>query len=190
MHSCSVRLSWSRLMHCEIKDRPIMKVIQTALAACAALILALGATRHTPSVASSSAQDHPLATSSAAFADRRTSFATVDDYKFDAAVQIVQFNGAHTFSGKLPPMLPAVVVLRITVDERGRITDMWVQRAPEGDVLASKIAMASMRRAGAMPRPLNLANGPDRSLSYSETFLFNADNRFQVRTLAPIQTPD
>jgi protein TonB len=165
-----------------------MKANHTSLAAYAAVIFALGATKHTP--ASSSPQDHPLADSRAAFADRRTSFATVDDYKFDAAVQIVQFNAAHTFSGKLPPMLPAVVVLRITVDERGRITDMWVQRAPEGDVLTSKIAMASMRRAGAMPRPLNLANGPDRLLSYSETFLFNADNRFQVRTLAPIQTPD
>jgi protein TonB len=171
-------------------DRTIMKASQTALSACAALILALSATRHTPSVASLSTQDRPVATSIESYADRRTSFATADDYKFDAAVQIVQFNTAHTFSGKLPPMLHAIVVLRITVDERGRITDMWVQRAPEHGLLASKIALASMHRAGAMPRPLNLANGPDRSLSYSETFLFNAENRFQVRTLAPVQTPD
>jgi protein TonB len=167
-----------------------MKANRTALAACAALVFTLGATRHAPGVASSSMQDQLELSSGAGFADRRTSFATVDDYKFDAAVQIVQFNAAHTFSGKLPPMLPAVVVLRITVDESGRITDMWVQRAPEHGQLASEIAMASMHRAGVMPRPLNLANGPDRLLSYSETFLFNADNRFQVRTLAPIQTPD
>jgi protein TonB len=85
---------------------------------------------------------------------------------------------------------PAVVGLRITVDASGRITEMWVQREPEGDDRAAKIAMASMDRAGVLPRPLNLADGPDRSLSYSETLLFNADNQFQLRTLAPIQTPD
>lgn len=123
-------------------------------------------------------------------AHRRTWFESVDDYKFDAAVEIVRFNTAHTFSGKLPPMLPAVIVLRITVDERGWITNVWVQRAPEGDYLASQIAIAAMHRAGILPRPLNLANGPDRSLSFSETFLFNADNRFQIRTLAPVQTSD
>jgi protein TonB len=70
------------------------------------------------------------------------------------------------------------------------MTDVWVQRAPENDDGAAKIAMASMFRAGVLPRPLNLASGPERSLSYSETFLFNADNRFQMRTLAPVQTED
>jgi protein TonB len=82
------------------------------------------------------------------------------------------------------------VVLRITVDEDGWITNVWVQRAPEGDDLASTIAIDSMYRARTLPRPLNLANGADGTLSYSETFLFNADNQFQIRTLAPVQTAD
>jgi protein TonB len=102
----------------------------------------------------------------------------------------MRYNTAHTFSGKLPPMLPAVVVLRITVDDTGRMTDVWVQRAPEDDIDAARIAVASMHRAGVLPRPFNLATGPERSLSYSETFLFNDDYRFQIRTLAPIQTED
>jgi protein TonB len=117
-------------------------------------------------------------------------FDSVDSYKYHVARHIMRYNADHTFSGKLPPMLPAVVVLRITVDEMGRMTDCWVQRSPEDDNGAAKIAVASMRRAGVLPRPLNLASGPNRSLSYSETFLFNDDYRFQIRTLAPIQTED
>lgn len=164
-----------------------MNTSRTALAACAAFIFTLPACSY---AANSSTQYQPQAAPGASVAGQRTSFNSVDDYKFDAAAQVVQFNAAHTFTGKLPTMLPAVVVLRITVDESGRMTDVWVQRSPEDDDLASKIAMASMHRAGVLPRPLNLANGPDRSLSYSETFLFNADNLFQIRTLAPIQTAD
>jgi protein TonB len=62
---------------------------------------------------------------------------------------------------------------------------MCGQRSRDDD--ASRVAVASMRRTGMLPRPFNLASGPARSLSYSETFLFNADYRFQLRTLAPIQ---
>ena len=164
-----------------------MKTNRTTLAACAAFIVALPAFGH---AANFRAHDQAQATAGAGSADGRAYFNHVDDYKADAAAHIMQFNAGHTFSGKLPRELPAVVVLRITVDEGGRITEMWVQRAPEGDDRASKIAMASIERAGVLPRPLNLAGGPDRSLSYSETFLFNADNQFQIRTLAPIQTPD
>jgi protein TonB len=85
-------------------------------------------------------------------------------------------------------MLPAIVVLRITVDDTGRMTDVWVQRSIDDE--ASRVAVASMRRVGTLPRPLNLATGPGRSLSFSETFLFNDDYRYQIRTLAPIQTED
>jgi protein TonB len=100
----------------------------------------------------------------------------------------MRYNGAHTFSGKLPPMLPAIVVLRITVDRDGRVSDVVVQRSRDSE--ASKVALASMKRTVSLPRPFNLATGPGRSLTFSETFLFNADYRFQLRTLAPVQTAD
>ena len=119
---------------------------------------------------------------------QRTAFANLDAYKADVAAQIMRYNAAHTFSGKLPPMLPAVVVLSITVDGEGRMTHVSVQRSRDQD--ASKVALASMQRTGSLPRPFNLATGPGRSLTFSETFLFNADYRFQLRTLAPVQTAD
>ncbi len=119
---------------------------------------------------------------------QRTSFSSLDAYKADVAAQIMRYNGAHTFSGKLPPMLPAVVVLSITVDRDGRMTNVSVQRSRDQD--ASKVALASMQRTGSLPRPFNLATGPGPSLTFSETFLFNADYRFQLRTLAPVQMAD
>lgn len=117
-------------------------------------------------------------------------FSSVNEYKLLAAKHVMRYNSAHTFSDKLPPMLAAVVVLSITVDEYGALTEVLVQRPPARDDGESDIAVASVRRVGTMPRPFNLANGSGQTLTYSETFLFNADRRFQIRTLAPVQTAD
>jgi protein TonB len=167
-----------------------MKTNRTGFGACATIILTIAACGNAQSGVNSAPQYQLQEGPIAASKQRRVSYESVDDYKFDAAVKIMRLNAARTFRGELPSMLPAVVVLRITVDESGQIMNLWVQRAPEGDNESSRIAIAAMYRARFLPRPLNLANGPDRSLSYSETFLFNDDNRFQIRTLAPIQMPD
>ncbi|HEX9142638.1 MAG TPA: hypothetical protein VGA09_00105, partial [Candidatus Binatia bacterium] len=44
----------------------------------------------------------------------------IDSYKVAVANHIARSNLGNTFEGRLPPMLPAVVVLRITVDSLGR----------------------------------------------------------------------
>jgi protein TonB len=107
---------------------------------------------------------------------------SLDAYKTEVAHHVLRHNAAHTFSGRLPPMLPAIVVLNITVDKDGRMTDVVVQRSRDPD--ASRVAVASMARCGTLPRPPQLlADGSD-SLTFSETFLFNADYRFQLRSLA------
>ncbi len=116
---------------------------------------------------------------------QRSEFASVDTYKSDAALHIMRHNPDRTFNGALPAMLPAIVVLRITVDQMGKVTKATVQRSRDDD--ASRVALASIERTAYLPRPANLAVGPGRSLTYMETFLFNGDYRFQLRTLAPIQ---
>lgn len=156
----------------------------------------LTACGHSPTVAptASSAGARPHADSPPGYAatearsslsHQRAAFDNIDVYKADAARQIVRQNADHTFSGALPPMLPAIVVMRITVDQNGKLTQASVLRSRDEE--ASKVALASMRRTGYLPMPYNLARGPARSLTYMETFLFNADYRFQLRTLAPVQ---
>ena len=160
-------------------------------AACAVLLASLAACGQPPKVAPSPAPQYARHTPAAPpepVSGQRTRFDSVDTYKYDVAEQVMRYNAAHTFSGRLPPMLPAIVVLSITVDDSGKMTKVAVQRSRDHD--ASKVALASMERAGPLPRPFNLAPGPGSSLTFSETFLFNADYRFQLRTLAPIQYSD
>jgi protein TonB len=107
----------------------------------------------------------------------------LDAYKAEVAQHVVRRNAGHTFSGRLPPMLPAIVVLNITVDKDGRMTSVVVQRSRDPD--ASKVAVASMERSGTLPRlPASLLASNGASLTFSETFLFNSDYRFQLRSLA------
>jgi protein TonB len=94
----------------------------------------------------------------------------------------MQRNPQQTFSGQLPPMLPAIVVVNVTVDKDGEVKDVEVQRSRDPD--ASKVAVDSMKRSGPLPKPVNLlANNAD-SLTFSETFLFNDQYRFQLRSVA------
>jgi periplasmic protein TonB len=123
----------------------------------------------------------PARAAAAPLPGQRASYDDVDHYKEEVAEHIMRANAGYTFSGKLPPILPAIVVLRITVDANGRMTDVAIQRARHK--LPSQVALASMKRAGILPKPQNLASA-GRTLSFSETFLFNADDRFQLRTLA------
>ena len=172
-----------------------MNTIRSTRAACAVLLASLAGCGQLPKVAPSPVPQYPSQYSDyapvappGAVPGQRTSFDSVDTYKVDVAQHVMRYNAAHTFSGRLPPMLPAVVVLRITVDNTGKLTEVAVQRSRDED--ASNVALASVRRAGPLPMPFNLATGPGRSLTFSETFLFNADYRFQLRTLAPIQYSD
>lgn len=79
-------------------------------------------------------------------------------------------------------MLPAVVVLNITVDREGQLTDVQVQRSR--DQGASEVALASLRRSGPLPPPDGLGSQHADLMTFSETFLFGERYRFQIRTLA------
>jgi protein TonB len=106
--------------------------------------------------------------------------ATVDAYKKGVAYHILRSNLGHTFDDYLPPpKLPAVVVLRISVDSTGNLTDVFVQRSR--DAAASAEAIASIRRSGTFPLPCGLIMQPDATLSFSETFHFNGQYQFQLR---------
>lgn len=108
--------------------------------------------------------------------------ASLDAYKAEVAQHVMRANSGHTFSGQLPPMLPAIVVVNITVGEDGELQDVAVQRSRDPD--ASKVALDSMRRTGRLPRPANLLATNMRALTFSETFLFDHQYRFQLRSLA------
>lgn len=113
--------------------------------------------------------------------------AGLDDYKTQVAQHVVQHNPGHTYEGRLPPMLPAIVVLEITVDKNGQLTKVEVQRSR--DPGASQVALAAMRRSTPLPRPQQLALATGK-LTFSETFLFADRDRYQLRSLAGPQASE
>lgn len=106
----------------------------------------------------------------------------IDDYKLLVAAHILQTNSAIAFSGQLPPMLPAIVVVEIKVGHDGAVQHVRVVRSRDNE--ASRVALAAVRLGSPLPRPGHLLKHHHKTLDFSETFLFNKDYQFQLRTLA------
>lgn len=105
------------------------------------------------------------------------------DYKMLVAQQILDANPTSTFSGRLPPMLPAIVVVDIGVNRDGELIGVTVKRSRNSE--ASRVALAAVRKVGApFPKPRHLLARGHKTLDFSETFLFNDKFQFQLRTLA------
>jgi protein TonB len=124
----------------------------------------------------------PSTTPSTTIAPAAPRSPALDAYKTEVALHVVRQNPDYTFSGRLPEMLPAIVVLSITVDKDGKVTNVAVQRSRDPD--ASQVAVASMWRSGDLPKPDRLLANNNDSVTFSETFLFNDEYRFQLRSLA------
>jgi protein TonB len=110
--------------------------------------------------------------------------AGVDDYKTQVARHVAAHNPERMYSGTLPPILPAIVVLRITVDRDGQLDDVAVLRSRDPE--ASEIALTSVRRSNPLPAPQQLAQATGK-LMFLETFLFADSDRYQLRSLADPQ---
>jgi protein TonB len=110
---------------------------------------------------------------------------SVDDYKSRVAHHVIEHNRELYFTGTLPPLMPAIVVLRITVDRAGQIINAEVQRSRDPD--ASQVALDSLWRSAPLPAPQWLAVQAGGTLTYMETFLFGERYRYQLRSLEPLQ---
>jgi protein TonB len=111
----------------------------------------------------------------------------LDDYKTQVARHVIEHNPERNYSGILPPLLPAIVVLRITVDRDGRLEHVAVERSRNPQ--AAAIALAAVRRSAPLPPPQALARAHGK-VTFSETFLFADADRYQLRSLASPQASE
>ena len=107
---------------------------------------------------------------------------TLESWKQRAAERIQQVNRKSLFEGRPEHLLRAVVVVELTVDRDGKVTNSKIMRSPgigELDIAA----LRSLRAASPLPAPPSslLVRG---ALVYQETWLFRKDGRFQLRSLA------
>ncbi len=107
---------------------------------------------------------------------------TTDDYKRDLALRISQVNAQKVYAGRPQALLRSVVVLRYAVDGRGNLVRSEIMRSNH-DRETESIALASLRSSAPFPKPAAhlLRRG---QMEISETWLFNNDGRFQLRTIA------
>lgn len=108
------------------------------------------------------------------------------DWRRAAAEHIHGIHQARIFPGRPPHPLKAVVVLQLTVGPDGRVHRADVLRAPEhAKHLGSEAVRLAMAASPLPPPPAQIvARG---SLRITETWLFRADEQFQLRTLALTQ---
>jgi protein TonB len=107
---------------------------------------------------------------------------TLDDYKRDLARRISQRNANRVFPGRPQALLRSVVVVRYAVDANGSLLRSEIMRSNR-DRETEATALATLRSAVPFPRPAAHLVRKGR-VEMSETWLFNNDGRFQLRTVA------
>jgi protein TonB len=146
----------------------------------AAVVTACGSLN--PPAPATEAQGDALAADTPTNMCNRNARPNIDTYKIGVARHILRSNLGHTVDDDMPQVLPASVVVRLSVDRFGKISDVAVQRTR--DDTAAEEAVASIRRSGTFPLPCGLIARPDGKLTFFETFLFNRQYQFQLRSLA------
>lgn len=111
--------------------------------------------------------------------------ATYDAYKRTLALCISEMNAAHVYSGRPQALLRSVVVLKYTVDAHGNLKHSNIMRSNK-DVETEATALSTLRKSAPFPKPAShlLRRG---QIEIVETWLFNNDGRFQLRTVAQPQ---
>ncbi len=117
--------------------------------------------------------------------DATSTARTIDDYKRDIAQRISQVNSTRIYPGQPQALLRSVVVLRFSVDGSGKLLKSEILRSNR-DSVTEATALSSLRNTAPFPKPASglLRNG---RVELSETWLFNNDGRFQIRSVAQTQ---
>lgn len=106
----------------------------------------------------------------------------LEEWKQRAAERIHQVNRKDLFEGRPEHLLRAVIVVEITVDRQGNVTNSSIRRSPSIASL-NAAALRQLRNASPLPSP-PVALISRGALTYQETWLVRKDGRFQLRSLA------
>ena len=94
----------------------------------------------------------------------------------------IWLRNAEVYADPVPEMLKSIVVLEVTIDRAGNPIDVSVYRS-NGFKHLETLALESIVRAAPFPAPAaGVLQGPG-CVTFLETFLFRADERFQLRSL-------
>jgi len=113
--------------------------------------------------------------------------ATLADYQREVARLLHEANRGMVFQGPPPNPVRAVVVMRAEIDVLGEARRLDLLRAPWHDPWLAMLVEQTWRRAEPFPRPsMKLLNGGN-AVTLTETWLFDYQGRFRLRTLSEAQ---
>ena len=100
------------------------------------------------------------------------------DYKTDAAKHLYAAYPMRIFKGKMPPLLYAVGVLNVEIDQVGRVTRLDWMRAPNHAPEVVAEIERTVRKAAPFPAPSRMGK-----VVYTDTWLWHKSGKFQLDTL-------
>ncbi len=103
---------------------------------------------------------------------------TPRDYRRDAASHLYERNQQRVYKGKMPPLLYAVGVLQVEVDNKGHVTSTSWMRAPKHAPEVMAEIERAVRQAEPYPAPVRMGR-----VTYTDTWLWHKSGRFQLDTL-------
>lgn len=109
-------------------------------------------------------------------------------YKRELAQRIYQANANNIYTDRPQALLRSVIVLTYQINSDGKLLHSEILRTNH-DKTAEKIALSSLRNATPFPKPPSHLLRSAK-LDVTETWLFNDDGRFQLRTIALPQRDD
>lgn len=113
--------------------------------------------------------------------------ATVEEYRHEFAKLLHAANPGMVFAGPPPNPVRAVIVMRAEIDAIGGLRRLELVRAPWHDPWLEDLVRQTVRYVEPLPRPsLKLLNGAG-SVAFHETWLFDYEGRFRLRTLSQAQ---
>lgn len=112
--------------------------------------------------------------------------ATLADYKREIAGVLQSANRGRVFEGPPPNPVRAVIVMRAEIDPLGEAR-LHLLRAPWHDPWLPELVAQTVRQAEPLPRPsMKLLHGGN-SVSFTETWLFDYEGRFRLRSMSQAQ---
>ncbi|MFT5962335.1 MAG: protein TonB [Burkholderiaceae bacterium] len=103
---------------------------------------------------------------------------TLEGYKEALAQRISNANASLVYGGRPQAFLRSVVVVKFSIDASGKLLHSDIMRSNH-DSTTEATALTSLRSSAPFPRPAVQLLKHGR-LDISETWLFNADGRFQL----------
>ncbi len=118
-------------------------------------------------------------------ADGTSTADSVGEYKIALANRIVQVNSTKVYVGRPQALLRSVVVVKYVVDANGSLLRSEILRSNR-DRATEATALSTLRSTAPFPKPATSLLRHGR-IELMETWLFNNDGRFQLRTIAEEQ---